>query len=133
MRRRRIALIVIVGLTGGLVLASCSSDDSDDNGLGSRKTQVGEVEIDVALRRLDDVAEFDVTLDTHSGSLDADLELSQLSVGGTDWSSPTWDGDGPGGHHREGTLRFDAGSPADGDVRLSLGGFGEDVVLTWQR
>jgi hypothetical protein len=134
MRRRRVALIAIAGLVGSLVLTSCSSDeDSDDSGLGSRQTKVGEVEIDVALRRLDDLAEFEVTLDTHSGSIDADLELSQLSVGGADWSAPTWDGDGPGGHHREGVLRFDAGSRPDGDVRLLLGGFDEDVSLTWER
>lgn len=134
MHRHRVALIVILGLGGGALLASCSGkDESNETGLGSRKIQVGEVEIVVELRRLDDTAEFDITLDTHSGSLDADLELSSLSVDGTDWAEPTWEGDGSGGHHREGILRFGAAGPPNGDVRLSLAGFGESVVLTWAR
>ncbi len=134
MRRHLVALIAIIGLAGGVLLASCSNtDDSNDRGLGSRNTRVGEVEIVVELRRLDDSAEFYVTLETHSGSLDVDLERSLLSVGGTDWPGPTWEGDGPGGHHREGTLRFDAEAPSDGDVRLSLGGLGDEMVLTWEQ
>lgn len=52
---------------------------------------------------------FRIVLDTHSGSLDNDL-LAAVSLAGdkgTVYRPVAWEGAGPGGHHREGTLIFD--------------------------
>lgn len=69
-------------------------------------------------------AEFVVTLDTHSEELDMDLVAgARLVVDGTRWPATAWDGDGTGGHHCEGRLRFDAAGPAAGPVDMSLDGF----------
>ncbi len=49
-----------------------------------------------------------VSLDTHSVNLDYDLlEVTRLRCEqGTEFEPITWEGSPPGGHHREGTLRF---------------------------
>jgi hypothetical protein len=77
-------------------------------------------------------AAFDITLDTHSVELDMDIAQDAiLAVGGEPWTDARWEGDGPSGHHREGTLSFDAGGPANGNARLELEGFDGPVVAEW--
>jgi hypothetical protein len=77
-------------------------------------------------------AVLDVALDTHSEELSMDLDSAQLQVDGITWPITGWDGDGPGGHHREGELRFEAAGPVAGTARLALGGFGEPVDVDWR-
>jgi hypothetical protein len=73
-----------------------------------------------------------LALDTHTTPLNMELPgAARLSVGGRDWLAEGWDGTEPGGHHREGTLRFAVGGAADGEVRLELDGLGGPVALTW--
>lgn len=52
--------------------------------------------------------EFEVILDTHTGDLDQDLvAIIRLVDGkGREYKAIKWEGDPPGGHHREGTLSF---------------------------
>jgi hypothetical protein len=77
-------------------------------------------------------AELQLKLDTHTTPLNLDLPAAaHLSVGGRDWPARTWNGPGPGGHHREGTLTFSAAGPAAGPVRLVVDGLAEPAVLTW--
>lgn len=51
---------------------------------------------------------FEITIDTHAGSLDFDLaEISTLEDDlGNQYSPTAWEGSAPGGHHRSGTLVF---------------------------
>jgi hypothetical protein len=52
--------------------------------------------------------EFAVELDTHSGNLSDDLVKNSvlLDARGSEHAPLAWEGAGPGGHHRAGTLRF---------------------------
>ena len=52
--------------------------------------------------------DFEVTLDTHTGSLDQDLVAIVRLVDdkGREYKAIKWEGDPPGGHHRKGTLSF---------------------------
>jgi len=65
---------------------------------------------------------FQVVLDTHSGSLDDDLlEIASLTDdGGSVYYPISWEGPGPGGHHREGVLVFDAVNPVPSFVELKI-------------
>lgn len=73
-----------------------------------------------------------VSLDTHSADLGVDLATAaQLVVNGTAWPVAEWSGDGPGGHHRSGELRFTAAGTAAGTVTLTIGGLQKPVVATW--
>ena len=66
--------------------------------------------------------EFKVVLDTHSQDLSDDLAKSSVLLDGTGGRHApiAWEGSGPGGHHREGTLRFDAPSQLPGEIELQI-------------
>ena len=83
--------------------------------------------------RLDDVgAIFEIVLDTHSVELSLDMAASaSLEVDGNAWVVEGWDGSGPGGHHREGELRFTAQSSPSGTARLTIQGLPEPVEASW--
>ena len=66
--------------------------------------------------------EFAVVLDTHSGSLSDDLARSALLVHGAGGRQEplAWEGAPPGGHHREGVLRFKALVPQPQAIELRI-------------
>lgn len=65
---------------------------------------------------------FDIAFDTHSGSLDEDpLQIATLiDDKGSIYKPADWDGAGPGGHHREGILAFNAVNPIPQSVELKI-------------
>jgi hypothetical protein len=66
--------------------------------------------------------DFKVVLDTHSQDLGDDLVKSTVLLDdkGGRHLPVTWDGARPGGHHREGTLRFNAISPKPAAIELQI-------------
>jgi len=69
---------------------------------------------------------FALVFDTHSGSLDDDvLAVAALADDRGNIYKPTaWEGSGPGGHHREGVLIFNAVSPLPLSAELKIQGVG---------
>ncbi len=140
MSRRLIlgAVAAVVLLGGVLLLASRGGDDGEpaagnETGLAMRSVSAGEVDVKIEPLQFDGrAAVFAVTLDTHSVELSMDLTAAELEVDGTPWPVAGWDGDGAGGHHREGDLRFEAGGAAVGIARLVLPVFPEPVEVTWE-
>ncbi len=65
--------------------------------------------------------EFKITMDTHSQDLSDDLLKSAVLVdsAGNRHTPTAWDGAGPGGHHREGVLRFPP-LPATSSMELQI-------------
>ena len=121
-----------------LALVSCGSAPRSDNGsttssLAKRTVKAGSVTITLEPRQLGaDGAAFKISFDTHEVELDQDMvRQARLVVGGAAWPALAWSGDGPGGHHREGELRFTASGPAAGTVTLSIDGLPEPVSATW--
>lgn len=141
MRRRLIALTVAVAVVAVGAVAFVATRDGDDaaDSASARSSRAapsqdaGEVTVEATLRQLDDtVAVVRVVFDTHAVELDLDVAAgATLTVGGTTWPTGGWEGDGPGGHHREGELRFSAAGPAEGDAVLSIGGLSEPVTFRW--
>jgi hypothetical protein len=80
--------------------------------------------------------DFKVVLDTHSGELNDDLvkTAALLDDKGERHVPVKWDGAGPGGHHREGTLRFNAIAPRPASVELQIQRPGESKPRSfrWQ-
>lgn len=138
--RRLTVLPAIVALA--LLLGACAAGSDDDGGdratgratgLAEKTVEAGEVTVKITPKGVDgEGATFAVVLDTHSVELDVDVAAeADLVVGGTAWTDPEWDGAGPSGHHREGTLRFAAAGEATGPVELTIGGLPEPVRVTW--
>ena len=65
---------------------------------------------------------FGVVMDTHTGDLDANLAKSATLVGGSEkiFTPIRWEGAPPGGHHRQGTLVFQAITPRPGSITLTI-------------
>lgn len=126
-----LAAVVVSWVTG--------RDDGDATpgaaatGLAVRTVSAGAVTVKLEPRQFDTAgAVFKVIFDTHSDELDLDVARgASLVVGGTAWPVAGWSGDGPGGHHREGELRFSAGGPATGDATLTLTGLRQPATATW--
>jgi hypothetical protein len=78
--------------------------------------------------------EFTVVLDTHSRELDDDLAKSSVLVAdGIELRPIGWSGAPPGGHHREGVLRFAAPTAPVQVVELRIQRSGESSarVFRW--
>lgn len=137
---RRAVIVAGVVVAVGAVVAVAANRDSEESvplaprSLAERIIAAGEVEMSVEPIRLDSSgAVFRVGLNTHSGDLGMDLEVSaRLEVDGVEWGGAVWTGDPPGGHHRQGTLSFEAGGPARGAVRLRVDGLPAPVTARWQ-
>jgi hypothetical protein len=132
---RRLATLVL-GVALAAVLVACGGDDPPvaAAGFDTRTVEAGEVTVTITPTRLDGAgATFNVVLDTHSVDLDLDLAASSaLKVGDEQWNGAVWDGSGPGGHHREGSLAFTAGNTEpSGTATLTIGGLPEPVSATW--
>jgi len=137
MRRFAVLGAAVVLLAGGCGAGDTSADKTPGQttpGLVTKTIESGEVTVTVDPVRIDETgAEFEITLDTHSVELDMDLaEEATLEVDGDVWTGASWAGDGANGHHREGTLSFDPGGPAQGDAVLTIGGFPAAVRISWR-
>ena len=68
------------------------------------------------------VWKFQIIFDTHSGSLDDDILMVATLADNKDniYKPITWEGAGPGGHHREGVLTFNAIDPLPPFVELKV-------------
>lgn len=122
-----------------LLLAGCGGAASGDStagagaALGRKTATAGPVDVVVTPKRLTrEGAVFTVDLNNHQMDLTGDYAKgSTLSVGGRSWGSPTWTGDGPGGHHRVGRLSFAAAGEPTGTAVLRIGGLPQPVTLSW--
>jgi hypothetical protein len=56
---------------------------------------------------------------------------ARLRVNDTTVDGASWDGPGPGGHHRDGTLRFTTPVPAGAAVELRITGLPADAIASW--
>jgi len=80
--------------------------------------------------------DFKIVLDTHSGELSDDLTKTAVLVdgGGKRYKPAAWEGAGPGGHHREGVLRFKPIAPRPESVELQITRGGETAprIFRWK-
>jgi len=135
-RRLTIVLIAVAVLIVGAGMAWWAlgrGTTGTSAGLGTRTVQAGTVEVRMTALTLDATgAVFRVEFTTHTGSVDLDpATASQLRVNDHTVQGATWTGSGPGGHHRDGTLRFTTTVPAGAGVELRITGLPQDTVGTW--
>lgn len=106
--------------------------------LAEQKVSAGGVTVAVMPLNVDADAktwEFKVVMDTHSADLNDDLMKSVVLVDGTGQRNApiSFDGAVPGGHHREGVLRFKPISPRPQSIQLQITRSGEAAprVFRW--
>lgn len=81
--------------------------------------------------------DFEVTLETHTRSLDQDMTGAARLIDsqGRGHAPLAWDGDPPGGHHRRGLLRFRPLADSPVTVDLEIAGIGGVATrrFRWRR
>jgi hypothetical protein len=132
--RRLTFVVVAAALT--IALASCGSGSPGAPlaGLDKRNVKAGAVEVTITPTRIDQTgASFGIAFDTHTEDVELDVAASAtLTVGGRPWTGAAWAGDGPSGHHREGTLTFTAAGAPTGQTVLTIGGLDQPVRASWE-
>ena len=130
---------IVTGGAIGLSAALAASSEAANPNLPARTSSARGVTTKVTPGNLASNAgswEFAIVLDTHSQDLSDDLVKSSLLLDGAGGRhSPTaWDGAPPGGHHREGVLRFKPVSPRPQSIELQIRRAGEDAPRSfrWQ-
>jgi hypothetical protein len=127
--------LVVAAAASVLVAAGCadSGDAASDSGWERQTVEVGRVEIQATPLAVDDHGiEIRLVFDTHTVALDTDIPATAVLVAGdVEHRDASWDGDGPGGHHREGVVRFADAQPGAAGFELRIGGFSEPVAFRW--
>lgn len=107
--------------------------------LGTQKSSDRGVTVAVTPQNLSAGAkswDFKIVLDTHSADLSDDLVKTAVLLDGAGGKHApvAWDGAGPGGHHREGVLRFKPVSPRPQAIELRITRSGESAPRSfrWQ-
>lgn len=92
----------------------------------SKTNSEGEVSITVTPVNQSDWS-FEITLSTHSVDLGEDLTQVSILVdeNGSEYKPIEWEGDPPGGHHREGVLRFGEITPQPQSIILFIRQIGD--------
>ena len=128
-----VALAVIGYMLTRPDTTTTAPDTTTAPGLPERTVQAGAVEVSLTPLTLDTTgAVFRVVLDTHSVPLDLDMAASaRLRVNNTTTDQASWDGSGPGGHHREGTLRFTTPVPTGATVELRITDLPVEATASW--
>lgn len=113
--RRIIALVAVSALAviGAIGWWLSRPDDTTVAGLPTRTVQAGPVEVIMT----------PLALDMASA---ARLRVNDNTIDGA-----RWDGQGPGGHHREGALRFSPPIPPGASVELHITGLPVDARGSW--
>jgi len=107
--------------------------------LGAQKSTDRGVTVTVTPQNLSRGAktwDFKVVLDTHSAELSDDLVKTTVLLDGTGgrYAPVAWDGAAPGGHHREGVLRFKplAAQPQAIELQIMRPGESAPRLFRWQ-
>jgi len=127
-----LTLIVVVGIALAffswarpMVTEGGVSDDPNTtkNILGTGVNNEDGVEVSITPKSLsDDSWDFEVILNTHTVDLSYDLVETSVLVGenGNTYKAQAWEGDPPGGHHREGVLKFNGIDPRQENIELRI-------------
>ena len=130
---------IVTGGAIGLSAALAASSEAANPNLPAQTSSARGVTVKVTPQNVAGDAkmwDFAVVLDTHSADLNDDLVKSSLLLDGAGgrYAPAAWDGAPPGGHHREGVLRFKPISPRPQSIELQITRAGEDAPRSfrWQ-
>lgn len=104
-----------------------SENQNPSSGLEAQTNGEGPVSVQVTPADLtQDKWKFEIVLNTHSVELDYDLTQLVVLVdsSGNQYKPAAWEGDPPGGHHREGVLIFEAPNPKPLSIILQINNIG---------
>ena len=133
------ASVLIISAVAFCASSISSTEASSAAMIGARTSDAGGVRVVVTPQPVGPSAivwEFEVVMDTHSGTLSADLVQAAVLVddNGRRYMPLAWQGDPPGGHHRKGMLRFPlpAGKPKAVELQITGVGGPDKRIFRWE-
>lgn len=128
---------MILGLIAAVALAGAMPAATAAGPLAAQTSAAGGVSVKVTPGRLAPPAatwDFEVVFDTHTVVLAGDpAQFTELvDARGRVHAPLRWDGDPPGGHHREGVLRFRPPEARSGAIELRMSGVGGVPVRSFR-
>lgn len=137
MRSHRFYLLLFGTLA---IMASTDSSWSQSAILGGRTSDVEGVRVVVQPRTNAPVNgkwEFNVSMDTHTKPLTADLARVSILIDddtGRRFNAAGWQGDAAGGHHRKGVLQFPFEGPKPKSLEVQIDSIGGAAkrVFKWE-
>lgn len=102
-----------------------ATNQGSKGGIETKENSEGSVSVSVtpdSFGSQETVWNFQIALNTHSGSIDTDLVSSAYLIDdkGNVYKPISWDGAAPGGHHRSGVLKFNPISPKPKSIELKI-------------
>lgn len=134
-----VASLLLSAFIGTASLTLPASVMAQNAALTSLENKEGQVTVKVTPKMLSASAElwqFQVALDTHVAALNQDMQSVAVLVdpAGGEYKPSAWDGDPPGGHHRQGILTFKPMAPVPLAVTLKIRNMGgvAERSFTWK-
>ncbi|MBI5870987.1 MAG: hypothetical protein HZB44_08580 [Actinobacteria bacterium] len=132
-------LLMVIVIAATAVLAGCGDNgqvQTSSSSLEKQTREAGGVTVSATPQNVGDgepAWSFQLVFDTHTVELDQDPALvSVLVANGKEYAPIAWEGSEPGGHHREGILKFTAVSPRPQDIELIIREVGgSDQSFSW--
>jgi hypothetical protein len=119
-----------------LVLASPNGAAADTKPQTNREGGVTVKATPLSISRQAARWDFELEISTHAVPLEQDMVRAAVVIDGAGNAQPplAWDGDGPGGHHRKGVLRFLPPEDRPEFVELRIRGIGgvDERVFRWR-
>ena len=106
--------------------------------LSAQENSGGEVDIKATplILKAGEKPQFEIEFNTHSVELDFDIsQIASLTDEKLNaYTSSTWEGSPPGGHHRKGILKFKAIYPKPKVIQLKISQVGniEERIFKWE-
>lgn len=118
-----LALLLVFGIFYSASSTPVPTKQAEGETFQTKTDSQGEVDFEATPKNIQgDVFEFEVVMDTHSVVLDQDMVAVSKLIGDREieYKPILWKGDGPGGHHRKGILRFERIVPKPSSIRLMI-------------
>ena len=120
-------LLVVLLLVSSASSTPVPTKQVDRQIFETKSDSAGEVTFEITPKNIQEgVFEFEIVMDTHSVALDQDMVAVSKLIDdrGIEYRPTLWKGDGPGGHHRSGILRFEGITQKPKSIKLIIGSIG---------
>ena len=122
-----LALLLVLSIVFSSSSTPAPTNQVSQNTIATKTDSRGEVTVEATPKNIQEgVFEFEIIIDTHSVALDQDMVAVSKLVNdrGIEYRPILWKGDGPGGHHRSGILRFEGVAQKPKSIKLILNRIG---------
>jgi len=122
-----LALLLVLSIVFSSSSTPAPTNQVSQNTIATKTDSRGEVTVEATPKNIQEgIFEFEIVMDTHSVALDQDMVAVSKLIDdrGIEYRPILWKGDGPGGHHRSGILRFEGIVPNPKSIKLTINSIG---------